>query len=202
MRIVEDVTESIGSVCDEMHAGQYGDVIVCAFEEDGIISTAGGAAVVYKSTLGYDGMPLEILGDDERRYLELPDMNAALGIIQIDTLSSQLERRTELYKHYLQALMKTRHKLFGIGDIGFESNGYCFTVVLDSKPETTVKFATKYGVSTRETFQGCLGSPFTDRFDLFPNGIPAILRGISFPLYPFLKKDDVEILRRVVSHLP
>lgn len=200
VKVVEDVSQSLGSVYGDSKAGGWGDIVVCAFEEDGIVSTAGGAAVVFSDTAYRQ--PLKEIFGDERIYQELPDMNAALGIIQISTIETQLARRKELYKLFRQSLLKTQHKLFGIGNIDFEPNGYRFSVVLDSKVDDVVKFATKYQVSSARSFEGCIGEPYQDRFDLFPAAIPSILRGLSFPIYPFLSGTDVEMLMKVISHLP
>ncbi len=200
VKVVEDVSQSLGSAYGDSKAGGWGDVVVCAFEEDGIVSTAGGAAVVFSDTAYRQ--PLKEIFGDERIYQELPDMNAALGIIQISTIETQLARRKELYKLFRQSLLKTQHKLFGIGNIDFEPNGYRFSVVLDSKVDDVVKFATKYQVSSARSFEGCIGEPYQDRFDLFPVAIPSILRGLSFPIYPFLSGTDVEMLMKVISHLP
>ncbi len=198
--VVEDVSQSLGSTYGDRHAGMWGDIVVCAFEEDGVVSTAGGAAIVFSDS-SYR-QPLNELFGATRSYQELPDMNAALGIVQISTIESQLDRRRELHKLFRQSLLKTPHKLFGIGNIDFEPNGYRFSVVLDSKVEEVAKFAAKYQVSSVKTFEDCVGVPFQDRFDLFPSAIPCIMRGLSFPLYPFLSSTDVEMLMKVISHLP
>ena len=199
-KVVEDITQSLGSCYGDSKAGGWGDVVVCAFEEEDVVSTAGGAAVVF-SDAAYR-QPLKELFGEERVYQELPDMNAALGIVQISTIETQLARRKELFKLFRQSLLKTQHKLFGIGNIDFDPNGYRFSVVLDSKVDDVVKFAMKYQVSSERTFEGCVGEPYQDRFDLFPAAIPCILRGLSFPIYPFLSGADVEMLMKVISHLP
>ncbi|AEC01890.1 DegT/DnrJ/EryC1/StrS family aminotransferase [Parasphaerochaeta coccoides] len=201
MKIVEDITESLGSKFEELIPGAQGDVIVCACEECNIVSTGGGAVCILAKKSKMTSFPDDILGSD-LAFIEMPDMNAALGIVQIETFDLQVKRRMELYRQFKKSLMKTPHKVFGIKDIAFDANGHDFTVLLDSKPEDVAKFAAKYGISTLNPFDGCVGSAFTDRFDIFPHGIPMILRGMSFPIYPFLKSDDIETLNRVISHLP
>jgi hypothetical protein len=63
-------------------------------------------------------------------------------------------------------------------------------------------FATRYQVSTRRTFASCVGADKVEDFDHFPVAIPAILRCVSFPIYPFISQADSDVLLKVISHLP
>lgn len=200
VKVIEDISQSLESTYEETKAGSFGDLIVCAFEQDCLISTAGGAALVFNDSAF--AAPLQDLYREVRRYEELPDMNAALGIIQLANLQFQMIKRKEFYTLFRQSLLKTPHKLFGIGNIDFEPNGYGFCVVLDSKAEDAIKFANKYQVSAQKTFSDSLGTLHSQRFDVFPNAVPALLRALSFPTYPFLRQGDVEMLMKVISHLP
>ena len=197
--VIEDCTQSLGSRYEETSSGSFGDLVVCAFEEDGVVSTAGGAALVYHEEK-WDKIIDDQLGS-ARAFSELPDMNAALGIIQLATLEDQLAKRREFYSLFSKALLKTSNKLYGIGNIDFLSNGYGFCTILDSRAEDAIKFANKYQVSARKTFAASLAAEHSDRFDLFPNALPPFLRAISLPIYPFLKQSDVELLMKVISHL-
>ncbi|MGH0051815.1 MAG: DegT/DnrJ/EryC1/StrS family aminotransferase [Sphaerochaetaceae bacterium] len=198
--VIEDISQSFGSLFENEKAGGYGDLVVCALEEDGVVSAAGGA--VLASMKGEYRKALSALFGNIREYVELPDMNAALGSIQLSNVEDLLEKRREFYTLFSNALLKTEHKRYGIGNIDFKPNGYGFCVVLDSKAEDAIKFANKYQVSARKTFADTLAGGFSDRFDLYPNALPPYLRGISLPLYPFLKQSDTELLIKVISHLP
>ncbi|MBG0766864.1 MAG: hypothetical protein PWP25_153 [Sphaerochaeta sp.] len=198
--IIEDISQSLGSCFDEEKAGGYGDLVVCALEEDAVVSAAGGA--VLATMHGDYQKALNSLFRGLREYVELPDMNAALGMIQLSNLEEHLSKRREFYTLFSNALLKTEHKVYGIGNIDFKPNGYGFCVVLDSRAEDAIKFANKYQVSVQKTFASTLARDFSDRFDLFPNALPPHLRGISLPLYPFLKQSDTELLIKVISHLP
>ena len=200
VKVIEDISQSLESTYEETKAGSFGDLVVCAFEQDCIISTAGGAALVFNDHAFFS--PLKELYKEVRRYEELPDMNAALGIIQLNNLPFQMTKRREFYALFRQSLLKTPHKLFGIGNIDFEPNGYGFCVVLDSKAEDAIKFANKYQVSAQKTFEDSLGALHNQRFDLYPHAVPPLLRALSFPTYPFLRQGDVEMLMKVISHLP
>ncbi|HKL57356.1 MAG TPA: DegT/DnrJ/EryC1/StrS family aminotransferase [Sphaerochaeta sp.] len=200
VKVVEDISQSLESTYEESKAGSFGDLVVCAFEQDSLISTGGGSALVFNDHAF--AQPLKRLYQQTRSYEELPDMNAALGIIQLANLSQQVAKRREFYDLFRKSLLKTPHKLFGIGNIDFEPNGYGFCVVLDSKAEEAIKFANKYQVSAQKTFVDSLGTLHNQRFDLYPHAVPPLLRALSFPTYPFLRQGDVEMLMKVLSHLP
>jgi len=198
--VIEDVTQSIGSSYDQEKAGKWGSVQVCAFEEQDMISTAGGAAILTDDQKLRDTILEKI--ERIRSFVELPDMNAALGMIQCETFAEQLEKRRNFYRLFQKGLLKTHHKPFGIANPEFDINGYGFAVQLDSKIEEVVDFATRYQVSTKKTFSGCVGSDKTEDFEHYPVAIPFLLRCISFPLYPFISQSDSDLLLKVISHLP
>lgn len=200
VRVIEDISQSLESTHEDVKAGSFGDLVICSFEEDSLVSTGGGAALVFSDEAYRD--PLDELYKHIRPYEELPDMNAALGIIQLAGLPDHIVKRREFYELFRKSLLKTHHKLFGIGTIDYEPNGYGFCVVLDSRVEDAIKFAAKYKVSTEKTFADSIGSLHADRFDLYPNAVPPLLRALSFPTYPFLRQGDVEMLMKVISHLP
>ncbi len=204
--IIEDITQSFGSRLEvddptKIHRpGMLGDYVVCAFEEDCIISTAGGAAVLAKKEERVE--TLKKVSSAYAPYTDLPDLNAALGIIQLASLETNLARRNELYKVFIQAVMKTECQVFGMRSVDFQANGYVFPVVVNSRVDDVTNFAAKYDVSCRRTFTKTVGIHYQDRFDLYPAAIPALSRGLSFPLYPFLHQKDTEALSKVLSHLP
>lgn len=200
VNVIEDITESIGSSFKELKAGCIGSVIVCGLEEDGIISTGGGAIVVSP-----DNEKAEVIKGLARAtspYTELADMNAALGIIQLINLPDLIKRRSEIFRMYQQALMKTNNKLFGEKNIDFKSNGFVFPVVVNGRPDEIIEFAQKYNVSCKRSFTKSIGIRYADRIDLFPGAVDALSRGLSFPLYPFLQPKDIESIVKVIGHLP
>jgi dTDP-4-amino-4,6-dideoxygalactose transaminase len=135
-------------------------------------------------------------------YEELSDMSAALGLVQLAHFDAFLTRRREISRLFRTSLLKTDHKQFGNGSLDFESNGWNFPVVLDSKYEDVVKFSKKYNVSCRKMFVDSLGYPLKSRYPSFPHALPTLLRGVAFPLYPFLKGSEVDTMVKVISHLP
>ena len=198
--IIEDITESIGSVYGEDAPGKFGHLLICAFEESSVVSTGGGA-LVHASDPTY-AEHLSSMLEPQRDLIGLPDMNAALGVVQLDHLKRNCALTRAIFDRYRQALMRTSHQLFGIRDIDFQGNGYGFVVVMEAKPDEGRKFALNYEVETEKAFPRTVSSQMLERFDLFPNAIPCMLRGIRFPLYPFLSKQHIIQIEKVISHLP
>lgn len=205
--LIEDITQSIGSSYPDTEdpsktekAGDRGSVLVCAFEEGDMISAGGGAAVL-TSVKDYRDIWSEKL-EGIRPWIEMPDMNAALAVIQYDLFSEQVAKRREFYRAFRQGLLRTHHKPFGISAVDYDINGYGFPVFLDSKIEDVMEFAKKYSVPTVRTFGDCVGRDKKDDIESWPNAVPRMIRTLSFPIYPFIGKEDRDTLVKVISHLP
>lgn len=205
--VIEDVSQSLGSYYGDKEdrqgefyaAGEGGDITISSLEEEGVISTGGGAVAV-TSNIEYLDKLKRWTGKGDG-YLDLPDMNAALGIVQLAKIDTLLSRRRNIYQMYQQAQMKSETKLFGSASPLFSANGWGFSVVANSRPDDTIEFAVKHGVSCQRTFTRSVGLRYQDRYDLYPVATAFIARALSFPLYPFLSKTDLESVQRVISHL-
>ena len=207
--IIEDITESIGSSFESqgsedekdtiVKAGMGGDIVIAALEESGVISTGGGAVAVSSKSQYIEKLKKYMLSAPP--YIELPDMNAALGIVQLSQIDSLLKRRWDIYQLYMQAQRKSDTALFGSASPFFRANGYGFSVIVKMRPDDSIDFAEKHHVSCRRTFKASIGQKYLDKYELYPHAIAFITRAISFPLYPFLSKNDLETIQRVISHL-
>jgi len=195
--IIEDISQSLGSNYNNFSAGHISDIVVSSFEENNMVSTAGGAIVAVNGKEKSD-----LLAEFNLNYREMTDLNASLGIIQLKKFNERQSRRKEIFKVYQNSLLKTKHKLFGLMNIDFENTGSGFCVLLNSKPEDVIKFALKYQVPCRRSFASCVGKDRFQDFDSFPIGSVYIMRAVDFPLYPYLTRDEIEAISRVIAHMP
>ncbi|MBR4426080.1 MAG: DegT/DnrJ/EryC1/StrS aminotransferase family protein, partial [Spirochaetales bacterium] len=199
LKVIEDITDSIGSsVKEECFAGKIGQIVVCAMEEDSVVSAGGGAVLAVRGEF-VD----KIRGKRPSKYLTMPDMNAALGMVQLSNLKDSCARRREILSVYQQSLAKTRHRQFGLTLFDYDSNAFRFAVHLDSRPDETVKFASKHDVPVRMAFDDCLLKDCEgDPFELAPVSASFFYRTVEFPLYEFLKPNEIDGIAKVISHLP
>ena len=198
--IIEDIRETIGCSYDTLVAGQIGDIVIAAFEESDIVSTAGGSIVHTKSEK--HSANLTNLLENHKKYSALGDLNAALGSTQLDSLKQNLLLRNSIFERYRKSLMRTKHSLFGINDIDYITNGHSFVVVMESKPAEGEKFALKHEVATQRAFLNSVIGEEQLYYDLYPNAYGVLSRAVRFPLYPFLKKQEKEQIEKVIAYLP
>jgi len=197
--VIEDVSQSIGgNYLQEFKAGDWGSVVVCSCEDEDIVSCAGGAVLGVKGDLTYT-----LRSSKPSSYYEMTDMNAALGSVQLANLDEDSNVRRTIISLYRDSLMRTEHRQFGFVLTDFQPSGQGFAVFLNSKPEDTVAFAKKYGVPVRMTFGGSIAASYDgDIFADFPVAGALCSRTVSFPVYPFLRKDETELTAKVIAHLP
>ncbi|MBI96451.1 aminotransferase DegT [bacterium] len=113
--IVEDAAEALGSKLLKKHCGTYGDIGIFSFNGNKIITTGGGGVLItdnkffaekakYLSTTAKEAHPWEMrhhsIGWNDR----MPNLNAALGVSQIELLDKKLEEKRLLSKKYQKAL--------------------------------------------------------------------------------------------------
>ncbi len=195
--VVEDITQSVGSTLADVKPGRTGNIVIASTEEDSLVSTAGGAILLCDNE-----EILEVMKKDVNPYIELPDMNAALGIVQLGKLQSIVERRNAIYRIYSdEARRKNRVKVFGLPDIEFKTNGYGFSCISQDRPDEVIELCKKYQVTVRKTFSKAVGSRYQDRYDRFPVAFPYLSRAVSFPLYPFLSNAEIQTIQKVIGIL-
>ena len=195
--VIEDMTQAAGSDYSGCRPGKIGNIVIASTEEDSLVSTGGGAILLSESEETVALMKKEI-----NPYIELPDMNAALGIVQLGKLPSIVNRRSSIYKIYQdEARRRGRVKVFGSSDLDFRTNGYGFCCVTNDRPDEVAEMAKKYSVTVRKTFSSSVGAKYQDRYDRFPKAFEYLSRGVSFPLYPFLSNAEIQTVQKVIGIL-
>lgn len=197
--VLEDVTESLGAhFRDEAKAGDWGKTVVCAFEEDSLVSSSGGAALAVRGDMVYS-----LRGKRPSSYRRMPDLNAALGKVQLNNLEENSLKRRDIVKVYEQSLKKTKHRKFGLTLLDYETPAGSFSVFLNCKPDEVIKFAEKKDVPVKMTFgESILKTYDGDPFNSFPVAAAFFYRTVSFPVYPFLKNSEIDEVNKIIAHLP
>lgn len=99
--LVEDAAESLGSYNGNKHTGTFGGLGVLSFNGNKVITTGGGGMIItndknfadhakHLTTTAKQPHEYEFLHDEVAYNFRMPNLNAALGCAQMETLQAQL----------------------------------------------------------------------------------------------------------------
>ncbi len=162
--VIEDAAESLGSKYKNRHTGTFGQIGALSFNGNKIITTGGGGMIItdneeiahrakHVTTQAKVSHPWEFFHNETGFNYRMPNINAALGVAQIERLNEIL-----LNKRKTSALYKT---FFDNNNIRYnseidkaKSNYWLNTIVLESKEERDI-FLTETnndGIKTRPSW--------------------------------------------------
>lgn len=129
LKFVEDAAESLGSFSHGLHTGLVGNVGVFSFNGNKTITTGGGGAIVTRdASLAARMKHLSTTAKVPHRFefdhdlvgynYRMPNINAALGVAQLEQLPDLILRQRALYSKYEGAFQG-----LGLGDMRSESPG-------------------------------------------------------------------------------
>lgn len=165
LELVEDAAESIGSLYHGQHTGTVGRVGVLSFNGNKTITTGGGGMLLFRdeelgqrakhlSTQAKVPHPWEFVHDHIGYNYRMPNINAALGCAQLETLPLFLEKKRQLAAEY-----KEQFDRLGIRFVtepeGCRSNYWLNAVVLENRNErdALLEYSNRHGVMTRPIWQ-------------------------------------------------
>ena len=111
MVVIEDAAESVGSFYDRKHTGTFGSIGVLSFNGNKTITTGGGGAILtdqanlahrarHLSTTAKLPSKWEFIHDTVGFNYRMPNLNAALGLAQLEQLESKIEKKRKLLGRY------------------------------------------------------------------------------------------------------
>lgn len=117
--VIEDATEALGSFLQRKHAGTFGLVGCLSFNGNKILTTGGGGALLtnnkkiakkikHLSTTAKVKHKWEFIHDEVGYNLRMPNINAALGLAQLESLKKHLVSKKTLYKKYFKEFEKSK----------------------------------------------------------------------------------------------
>jgi dTDP-4-amino-4,6-dideoxygalactose transaminase len=220
--VIDDRSQSFGSnvaaSADTEQAVAYcpGAFTILGLEERDML-TSGGGALLY-AVNRRDGSVLRNFANLPPEYC-LPDMNAAMAVIQFRESTKNLEKREEIAKVFNQSALRTRHKRFVIGE-NVSYNNYAFSLILETGLKDVKAYARKKDILVESAFTETLMGAFIGEQEegngiaplggqseglspeLCPEAYSLSLRTVLFPLYPRLSSTEVERISKLILTLP
>jgi len=165
LEVVEDATESLGSFYNGQHTGTFGKIGALSFNGNKIITTGGGGMLLFKdkelakhakhlSTQAKIPHPWEFSHDATGYNYRLPNINAALGIAQLEQLPAFLENKRKTALAYKDFFVNLGIEFIS-EPLNCRSNYWLNAILFKDKTERDLflKVTNDNGVMTRPVWQ-------------------------------------------------
>ncbi|XOV79206.1 MAG: LegC family aminotransferase [Aestuariibacter sp.] len=163
--LVEDTAESLGSFYKGRHTGTFGDFAALSFNGNKIITTGGGGMVLcqepdagerarYITTTAKVPHEWEFYHDEPGFNYRLPNLNAALGCAQMETLTQYLSKKRQLAQEYMAFFEKTEYQ-FVKEPQDCQSNYWLNAVICQDKESSQrlLRITNDNGIMTRPVWK-------------------------------------------------
>lgn len=218
LKVIEDAAQAIGIKWGGKHCGTFGDVGCFSFFADKTITTGEGGFVTTSDADVYNKLLLlrnqgrlnrgsfvhQAIGYNFR----ITDIQAAMGLVQLNKLDDIIDRKLNLLKMY-------KEKLEGVSGIRIiepdsKSNHIPFRVVLmcDEPATDLMDVFTDNDIEIRTVFYPLHKQPCYKNLDesqdciydkIFSNSIHAYNHGVCLPSYPELDENQVDYICNVIK---
>ena len=193
-------------------AGSFGIFSICALEEHDIITAGGGAILMAPGRREWP--VLKQLTENMPGIQMLPDINAALALVQFKEYKRNEQVRKEIFNLYNRSIMAGKNKTF-VRDLDYGSAAYSFPVVLNSGFKDVKQYTSKKDIEIVSAFsESVIGvleklkenllEQQKDSYDYSAckNAKSLYLRTALFPLYPRLSHSQIDKIAKVLGTLP
>jgi aminotransferase in exopolysaccharide biosynthesis len=175
IELVEDAAESIGSYYKGKHTGIFGKIGVLSFNGNKTITTGGGGMLLFNdvglakrakhlTTQAKIAHPWNFVHDEVGYNYRMPNINAALGVAQLENLNFYLERKRLLATIYKNFFESQSISFFSEPE-NCISNYWLNVIIFESEDERDLflKESNSQGVMTRPVWR------LMNRLNMFEN---------------------------------
>lgn len=231
--VIEDISESAGSLVpneDEngnplkpSKAGSFGHYSILCLEEHDVITSGGGAVLLAPKRREW--IVLKKIADELSKTELLPDINCALGLVQLKEFNKNEETRKKIFSLYQRACISGHHKMFVRNnnpgsfpkndekkgsdsedesrELDYSSTMCCFPLVLQSSFKDVKQYAARKDIEIALAYEDSVIARKSE--ELSESCIRAkslYLRCALFPLYSRLTHSQVSKIVKVLETLP
>jgi perosamine synthetase len=203
--VIEDATESLGATCKGKFTGAFGDFGCFSFNGNKIITTGGGGMVIGKDITRLEHIKFLVnqARDESNGYYHpeigfnyrMTNIEAAVGLAQMDRLGGFLAKKRAFHEIYLQ-------ELHDIASIGFQktfddAESSCWLTCIIFNKDINIPAIQKAlrakGVPTRRVFMPVTEFPPYQTFKRSDcgNSYQVFQRGVCLPGSTLNSEDDI-----------
>ena len=214
--IIEDCAEALGGFYKKRLIGREGDASTFSFYPNKLITTGEGGMVVFKDKKTYlKAKQLRNQGRSTSKMFwhdfagfnfRMTNIQAAIGVAQLDRINTFLELRKKVFKIYDSLFEKQDDIILLPKNIWSQNSLWLYTILITSlnevKRDLLIKKLAKLGIETRPGFYPLNTMDAYKKFGKgsYPNTEKISFISISLPSSASLKKHDISyIYESVIS---
>ncbi len=149
LKVIEDAAESLGSFYKNKHTGTFANIGILSFNGNKIITTGGGGAILSNNKKIDNAVkhlaatakikhPWEYIHNELGYNYRMPNLNAALGLAQIEKINKILNNKLKIFSRYKKIFTNNPYVDLVDEPINCKSN-YWFQTIMLKKNFTTHK---------------------------------------------------------------
>lgn len=159
--LIEDAAESLGSYVGNCHTGNFGSMGILSFNGNKVITTGGGGMIItndsdlakrakHITTTSKIPHPYEFVHDEIGFNYRLPNLNAALGVAQMERLEEFLMIKNNIASQWSVAFDNLEVPFCKAVE-GSKTNHWLNAILLESRKDRDnfIKITNHHGVMTR-----------------------------------------------------
>jgi len=186
--IIEDCAQTLSASIKDHKVGTMGRFSICSFYATKLLTTGHGGAIAVDDQDLYKNIQSLFQHDNQETWqphlhFSLSDLNAALGISQLEKLTFFIEKRKQIAQRFANALKNNSELPNSI----FSR----FLIVADDNIKVLLEKFNASGIEAKRPVYKPLFHYLNQPATLFPNAQWAYEHIISIPIYPAMK--DIEI---------
>lgn len=214
LKVIEDAAQAVGVYWGGKHCGSIGDVGCFSFFADKTITTGEGGFVATNNESTYNELLYlrnqgrknrgSFIHEEIGYNFRMTDIQAAIGLVQLNKLPEIIEKKIALLKNYKERL-KHLACLRVLEPTESASNHVPFRVVaLCAEPsEGLMNFLQKNDIETRTLFHPLHSQPCYNQKELSPHVAQSQYvydHGLCLPSYPTLCEEKVEYICETINN--
>ncbi|MCG8572381.1 MAG: DegT/DnrJ/EryC1/StrS aminotransferase family protein [Spirochaetes bacterium] len=205
--LIEDISSVIGAKIGEHFTGTQSTFAVADFSSKQIITTGSGGAVFCNNRKNYHLLKGWLKETDQEASEEeyqpgfsclLPDINAAMGVSQMETLKHRLKLRHTIGEIYENAIARSPNSFIHNNE-EYEKYYADFPLIIKNSLKDAIAFLHKNKIEALKPFVSPLHHYLNYPKSDFPNTEKFFLKTVLIPINSTLLKKEVDQVAKVLA---
>lgn len=181
IKVVEDSSEGLGTKVGKKHVGTFGDIGVLSFNGNKIITTGGGGAIITNNSsyaknarhitaTSKVNLRFQTMHNEIGYNYRMPNLNAALGLSQINKLSFFLNEKRRLYNNLSKSLLNLKDYFEIFKEPNYGKSNYWIQLMVVKKNiniEKVLKFLNRNNIQAKKVWESNNSYNFLKKYPNF-----------------------------------